>query len=89
LKNSHIKIHWPNNITTEANEGDDWFINAKKADVEIPKGCLSGSCGACEIDVNGRTVRPCISNIKSSKQNTLNIEFTTDPYWNEVTYLNS
>ncbi len=81
MKKSLIRIHWPNNISTEANEGDDWFINAKKANVVIPTGCLSGSCGACEIDVNGNTVRPCISNIKSSNQELLKIEFTSDPYW--------
>ena len=82
MKKSLVRIHWPNNISTEANEGDDWFVNAKKANVIIPSGCLSGSCGACEIDVNGKTVRPCISNIKSSTQKLLNIELTSDPYWN-------
>tara|TARA_B100001109_G_scaffold151626_1_gene123272 strand:+ start:263 stop:511 length:249 start_codon:yes stop_codon:yes gene_type:complete len=82
LKQTHIRINWPNKISTEANEGDDWFINAKKANINIPTGCLSGSCGACEIDVNGSTIRPCISNIKSSTQKLLNIELTSDPYWN-------
>ncbi len=82
MKKSLIRIHWPNNISTEANAGDDWFINAKQANIKIPIGCLSGTCGACEIDVNGKTIRPCISNIKSSNQKSLNIEFTTDPYWN-------
>ncbi len=82
MKQTHIRINWPNKISTEANEGDDWFINAKKANINIPTGCLSGSCGACEIDVNGSTIRPCISNIKSSTQKLLNIELTSDPYWN-------
>tara|TARA_B100000900_G_scaffold270920_1_gene231365 strand:- start:846 stop:1091 length:246 start_codon:yes stop_codon:yes gene_type:complete len=81
LKNPLIKINWPNNISTEAKEGDDWFITAKKANINIPTGCLSGSCGACEIDVNGETIRPCITSIKLSNQK-LNIEFTCDPYWN-------
>ena len=76
-----IRINWPNKAFTEAYEGDDWFINAKEANITIPTGCLSGSCGACEIDVNGKTIRPCIQRIKlSCKQ--LNIEFTADPYWN-------
>jgi len=82
LKQTLIRINWPNNISTEAYEGDDWFINAKKANINIPTGCLSGSCGACEIDVNGSTIRPCITNIKSSTQKLLNIELTSDPYWN-------
>jgi len=81
LKKPLIRINWPNNISTEANEGDDWFINAKKANINIPIGCLSGSCGACEIDVNGKTIRPCITSIELSDQK-LNIEFTSDPYWN-------
>ena len=81
MKKPPIKINWPNNLSTKANEGDDWFINAKKANINIPTGCLSGSCGACEIDVNGKTIRPCITTIELSNQY-LNIEFTSDPYWN-------
>ena len=81
MKKPLTKINWPNKIFTEAKEGDDWFINAKKANINIPTGCLSGSCGACEIDVNGKTIRPCITNIKVSHQE-LNIELTSDPYWN-------
>ena len=81
MKKPPIKIIWPNKILTEANEGDDWFNNAEKANICIPTGCLSGSCGACEIDVNGKTIRPCITSIELSNQE-LNIEFTTDPYWN-------
>ena len=81
MKKPLIKINWPNNILTEANEGDDWFVIAKKANINIPTGCLSGSCGACEIDVNGVTIRPCMTSIELSNE-TLNIEFTSDPYWN-------
>jgi len=55
LKNSRIKIIWQNNIETFVSEGDDWFSAAEKAGLEIPTGCLTGSCGACEIDVNGET----------------------------------
>ena len=75
-----IRINWPNNTFTEAYEGDDWFVNAKEAHITIPTGCLSGSCGACEIDVNGKTIRPCVRSIESSSK-LLNIEFTSDPYW--------
>ena len=81
MKNSKIKIIWPNNIETFVSEGDDWFSNAEKAGLEIPTGCLTGSCGACEIDVNGETIRPCITNIKNKFQCTLKVTFTGDPYW--------
>ena len=60
MKGSKIKIKWHNNIEIFASEGDDWFLLAKKAGLEIPTGCLTGSCGACEIDVNGETVRAFI-----------------------------
>ena len=81
MKKTKIKIRWPNNNETYASEGDDWFSTAKKAGLEIPTGCLTGSCGACEIDVNGETVRACISNIKRGAENDLVVEFTSDPFW--------
>ena len=81
MKKSKIKITWPNNIETYASEGDDWFSTAKKAGLEIPTGCLTGSCGACEIDINGETIRPCITDIKSKRESALRVSFTTDPFW--------
>jgi len=81
LKEKNIKIIWQNNIETFVSEGDDWFSSAAKAGLEIPTGCLTGSCGACEIDVNGETVRACISDIKSNKKPILKVSLTTDPFW--------
>ena len=81
MKESLIKISWPNNNDTYVSEGDDWFSAAEKAGIEIPTGCLTGSCGACEIDVNGRTIRACISNIEGKKERKLNVSLTTDPFW--------
>ena len=81
MNKKNLKIHWPNNLITIAEEGEDWFLTAKKANVEIPTGCLTGSCGACEIDVNGETIRPCMKNIEFKNNHYLNIEFTTDPFW--------
>jgi len=85
LKNSKIKIIWPNNKETYASDGDDWFSIAEKAGIEIPTGCLTGSCGACEIDVNGETIRACISNIKieSNYKSSLKVSLTTDPFWED------
>ena len=81
MKEKKVKVLWPNNIETFVSEGDDWFSSAKKAGFEIPTGCLTGSCGACEIDVNGETIRACISEIKNSKQCSLKVSLTTDPFW--------
>ena len=83
MRKLQIKINWPNNKETYASEGDDWFSTAEKAGLKIPTGCLTGSCGACEIDVNGETVRACISNIKSRKKCELKVSLTTDPFWGD------
>ncbi len=76
-----IKIRWPNGNLSFEELGTEWLDAATKADFSIPTGCLTGSCGACEIDVNGQTLRACISKIKKSKSTELIIEITTDPYW--------
>ncbi len=81
MKKQKLKIYWPNNIVSIAENGDNWFLLAKKAGMNIPTGCLTGSCGACEIDVNGETIRPCVTNIEFYKNPHLNIELTTDPFW--------
>ena len=81
MKEANIKIILPNNKETFVSEGDDWFSSAEKAGFEIPTGCLTGSCGAFEIDVNGETVRACIRNIKSNKNCKLKVCLTTDPFW--------
>ena len=77
----NIKVIWPNDKETFVSDGDDWFSSADKAGLDIPTGCLTGSCGACEIDVNGETVRACISEIKNYKESTLRVSLTTDPFW--------
>ena len=81
MKKTKLKILWPNNIEIYATEGEDWFSVAEKAGVQIPTGCLTGSCGACEIDVNGKTVRACISDIEVKEESFLKVSLTTDPYW--------
>ena len=81
MKNSKIKIIWPNKVETYVSEGEDWLSNAEKAGLKIPTGCLTGSCGACEIDVNCVTVRACISNIQNNKNSFLEVSLTTDPFW--------
>ena len=83
MKNSKIKVIWSNNIETYVSEGEDWFSSAEKAGLEIPTGCLTGSCGACEIDVNGETIRACIRNIESKQKSPLKVSLTTDPFWGD------
>ena len=81
MKEKNIKVIWPNNNETFVSEGDDWLSSGANAGFEIPTGCLTGSCGACEIDVNGETVRACICDIKCNKKNLLKVSLTVDPFW--------
>jgi ferredoxin len=61
-----LVIHWPNGCVSQANGDWDWLTAARQAGFPIPTGCLGGSCGACEIQVNGEVLRACISNLGSS-----------------------
>ena len=76
-----ILIKWPNGNTSTSSVGASWLEAALKAGVSIPTGCMGGSCGACEIDVNGKTLRACISRVEKINSNLLEVDFATDPYW--------
>ena len=76
-----IPVRWPDGRTTQERIGQDWLVAASGAGVSIPTGCLGGSCGACEIDVNGKVVRACISTVPPSKSAKLTVEFASDPHW--------
>lgn len=76
-----VTIHWPNGTTSAVAAGSAWLEAARQADVAIPTGCLGGSCGACEIEVNGRVVRACIATVPPSRSGELTVELAVDPYW--------
>jgi ferredoxin len=76
-----VTIHWPNGHCSSVVPGQDWLLAAREAGMTIPTGCLGGSCGACEIDVNGQTVRACIATVPASRSGTLTVELASDPYW--------
>ena len=78
---SSVRIHWPDGQSRDHRVGIDWLVAAREASVSIPTGCMGGSCGACEIDVNGTTVRACISTVPGSKRGELQVAFASDPYW--------
>tara|TARA_Y100001968_G_C19433826_1_gene758514 strand:+ start:1011 stop:1265 length:255 start_codon:yes stop_codon:yes gene_type:complete len=78
-----VKIEWPNGNITFAEVGNDWLEIASKSGINIPTGCLTGSCGACEIEVNGEIVRACISRIPDINSN-LKVDFLEDPFWGEI-----
>ena len=76
-----IPVRWPDGQTTQAMVGQDWLVAASDAGVSIPTGCMGGSCGACEIEVNGKVVRACISTVPAAKSGQLLVDFASDPFW--------
>ena len=76
-----MKINWPNGNSSNVTVGGDWLEEAKKAGIDIPTGCLNGSCGACEIEVNGEVIRACVNTIKDSNKSELEVKFFYDPFW--------
>ena len=81
MSRSPVVIRWPHGRTTETFPGGDWLIVAREAGVTIPTGCLGGSCGACEIEVNGQVVRACIATVPGCKEGLLQVAFVSDPFW--------
>ena len=74
-----VTINWPNNKSSNCSPGVEWLKAAYDANIEIPTGCLTGSCGACEIEVNGEVIRACIATVPEKKK--LEVEFFSDPDW--------
>ena len=74
-----IKINWPNKKSSDCSPGVEWLKAAHDANIDIPTGCLGGSCGACEIEVDGKVVRACISTVPENSE--INVDFFSDPYW--------
>jgi len=74
-----VQINWPNNKSSDCYPGIGWLKAANDAKVDIPTGCLGGSCGACEIEVEGEVIRACIATVPDKKK--LKVEFFSDPYW--------
>ncbi|MCX5967259.1 MAG: 2Fe-2S iron-sulfur cluster-binding protein [Cyanobacteria bacterium] len=77
----NITIHWPSGACSEVAVGSEWLAAAGEAGLLIPTGCLGGSCGACEIEVNGQVVRACIATVPASLSGVLRVELASDPYW--------
>tara|TARA_B100000965_G_scaffold321581_1_gene282937 strand:- start:486 stop:719 length:234 start_codon:yes stop_codon:yes gene_type:complete len=74
-----VKINWPENKSSICIAGIEWLQAAYDANIEIPTGCLGGSCGACEIEVNGEVIRACIATVPEEKE--IKVDFFSDPYW--------
>ncbi len=78
---NQVEIEWPDGRISFACPGELWLEKAKEVGIDIPTGCLGGSCGACEIEVNGKVVRACIKDVPNIKSRKLKVDFFVDPYW--------
>ena len=81
MPTTYTTIIWPDGVSTQVVAGCSWLQAAAAAKQIIPVACCKGSCGACEIEVDGSVVRACISHVPQPEQDALIVQFTTDPYW--------
>lgn len=71
----------PDDVTVDASVGELLLDVAERAGVFIPTGCLTGSCHACEVEVEGgNTIRACITAVPPGRPD-LTINLFADPTW--------
>ena len=81
INKKKIRIEWPDGKVSYNTEGEEWVKIASENGIDIPTGCLTGSCGACEIEINGEIYRACITCVSLSAGETQKMTFSYDPYW--------
>ena len=71
----------PDAITVQAEAGESVLEAAQRAGVEIPTGCLRGSCHACEVEIDdGETICACITSVPLGKKQVI-VTLYSDPTW--------
>jgi len=78
-----VKIKFvPGDVTVNAEVGEPLLQVAERAGVNIPTGCLMGSCHACEVEIEGQAdpICSCISAVPPG-QPELTINLYVDPTW--------
>ncbi|MFM7268703.1 MAG: 2Fe-2S iron-sulfur cluster-binding protein [Cyanobium sp.] len=81
MPDASLQIHWSDGSRSEARAGEAWLDVAGRARQVIPTACRVGSCGACEIEVNGIVIRACIAVIPACPGTCLKVSPAFDPYW--------
>lgn len=81
MTDSLIPIQWPDGRLDQARAGEPWLEAASRCRQTIPTACRMGSCGACEIEVNGVVVRACISSVPAVGARGLQVRLVDDPHW--------
>ena len=77
-----VKVQFiPDNITVMAEVGEPLLQVSQRAGVDIPTGCLSGACHACEVEIIGQdVVCACISGVPAGHLEIV-IALYDDPAW--------
>ena len=78
-----VKVRFlPDNVTVTATPGEPILQVAERAGVNIPTGCLMGSCHACEVDVEDQEdpICACISAVPATPSPYI-INLYVDPTW--------
>lgn len=71
----------PDDVTVEAEPGEGFLTVASRAGIDIPTGCLMGSCHACEVEIiDGDTLCACISAVPPHPSQ-LTVQLYSDPSW--------
>jgi ferredoxin len=71
----------PDNIEVEAEVGEPLLQVAARAEIDIPTGCLMGSCHACEVEIEEvGDVCSCITGVPPGF-NSLTVNLFSDPTW--------
>jgi ferredoxin len=81
MAESAIPIQWPDGRRDQARAGEPWLEAARRCRQTIPTACRTGSCGACEIEVNGVVIRACISTVPAVGPRGLDVRRVDDPHW--------
>ena len=77
-----VTVHFlPDKVTTSAEPGEPLLTVAERAGINIPTGCMMGSCYACEVEVEGQEhpVRACLASIPDEP--VLIVHRYDDPIW--------
>ena len=81
MAESAISIQWPDGSRNQARAGEPWLVAARRCQQIVPTACRTGSCGACEIEVNGVVVRACISTVPAVGNRGIQVCRVEDPDW--------
>lgn len=77
-----VKVEFlPDGVVVDAQAGEPMLTVADRAGIEIPTGCLMGTCHACEVELaDGTPICACIAAIPAGEE-TLTINLYSDPEW--------